>query len=49
MYGKIPYFKRFSRKLPVQDGGGFRSEQVADKAKGRVSGRVGYWRSRFMR
>jgi len=39
----------FSRKLPVQDGRGCRPERVADKAAGRVSGRVGSWRSRFVR
>jgi len=39
--------KCFSRKLPVQDGRGCRPEQVADKAAGRVSGRVGCWRSVF--
>jgi len=45
MYGEIPYCKHFSRKLPVQDGRGCRPERVADKAVGRVSGRVGGWRN----
>jgi len=49
MYGNIPYCKRCSRKLPVQDGRGCRPERVADKAAGRVSAarqqRIDGWRN----